>query len=341
MPASSMKYSIGDIPRGRIYKRCFRFRSQALGSIYRSLANPNPKLRMNFVELLEKGQLESGYFNNDFIKGSVFLEQFSMKDSGEKEAFLRTLGTTLNDFPTDYCTYKILPELINAVEFGGGSAKTLGLIVKIGERLSEDDYLNLIIPGILRLFASPDRAIRVALCDHLGSFVQYLNEKTTTEKVFPNLPDLPSPTFSNPELDMRAKQVSKNGDRFSSGNVPVKEGWDSEGWDESDSWDTPSKSNAEVKRATEAPSFAKASSGFESRVSNSDWDSWDDNNWDNKAGPSSPASPTSSLKLAASSPLAAEGIDKETARRLKKEQLALLREQKKAALAAKRVQAKT
>ncbi|KAJ3100970.1 hypothetical protein HDU97_001726 [Phlyctochytrium planicorne] len=171
-----------------------------LSSIYRSLSNPNPKSRLNFADLLEQGLQHNGYFSNDFIKASIFLEQIAMKDSHEKEQFLKTLGNSLDSFPADFCKYKILVfpitaillitlqnELINAIEFGGASAKTLTLVMKIGDRLSPEEYETMIIPCVIRLFSSPDRAMRVTLCESLGSFIQYVSNKLATEKIFPNL----------------------------------------------------------------------------------------------------------------------------------------------------------
>ncbi|KAJ3218959.1 hypothetical protein HDU67_003323 [Dinochytrium kinnereticum] len=158
-----------------------------LASIYRGLCNPNPKLRQNFADLLEQGQQHNGYFFSDFIKASVFLEQISVKDSHEKEQFLKNLGNSLDSFPADYCMYKILPELINAIEFGGASAKTLNLITKVGERLTPEEYETMIVPCIIRLFSSPDRAMRVTLCENLGTFGQHISNKLANEKIFPNI----------------------------------------------------------------------------------------------------------------------------------------------------------
>lgn len=82
---------------------------------------------------------------------------------------------------------KILPELLKSVEFGGGGPKVFGFVMKIGAKLSDDEYESALNPVIIRLFASPDRQIRVCLLDHLPRMIGHLSQKTVTDKIFPQL----------------------------------------------------------------------------------------------------------------------------------------------------------
>lgn len=82
---------------------------------------------------------------------------------------------------------KILPELLKSVEFGGGGPKVFGAILKIGTKLADDEYESRLIPVIIRLFASPDRAMRVCLLDSLPLMIDRIPQRVVNDKVFPNL----------------------------------------------------------------------------------------------------------------------------------------------------------
>lgn len=59
--------------------------------------------------------------------------------------------------------------------------------MKIGARLSDDDYNARLAPVVVRLFANPDRAIRVCLLDHLGNMMDHLPQKVVNDKIFPHM----------------------------------------------------------------------------------------------------------------------------------------------------------
>ncbi|KAH6561544.1 hypothetical protein BASA50_009539 [Batrachochytrium salamandrivorans] len=155
--------------------------------LYQKMRNTNPAARPTFEYILTTALLSGGYFDNDFVKASLFLEQFSLKDSYEKDTYFSSIKIKVESFPIDFCKFKILPELINALEFGGAGANALGPILKIGSRLDEADFVSLLVPIITKLFASPDRAVRVTLCESLGSYIGHLSQKIVSEKIFPNL----------------------------------------------------------------------------------------------------------------------------------------------------------
>jgi SCY1-like protein 1 len=90
-----------------------------------------------------------------------------------------------DDFPEDFFKMRILPELLKSVEFGGGGPKVFGAIMKIGAKLSDDEYETKLVPVIVRLFASPDRALRVCLLDNLPLMIDRLPQKEVNGKIFP------------------------------------------------------------------------------------------------------------------------------------------------------------
>lgn len=82
---------------------------------------------------------------------------------------------------------KVLPELLKSVEFGGGGPKVLSAILKIGSKLSADEFNAKVTPAIVRLFGNPDRAIRVCLLDNLPLMIDNLPQKVVNDKIFPQM----------------------------------------------------------------------------------------------------------------------------------------------------------
>lgn len=92
-----------------------------------------------------------------------------------------------DDFPEDFFKVKVLPELLKSVEFGGGGPKSFALAMRIAPKLSEDEYDTQITPVVVRLFTSPDRALRVCLLDNLPLMIDHLSQKIVTDKIFPQM----------------------------------------------------------------------------------------------------------------------------------------------------------
>lgn len=97
------------------------------------------------------------------------------------------LDSLSDDFPEDYFKMKILPELLKSVEFGGGGPKVFGVVMKISKKLTDEEFESKITPAIVRLFSSPDRAIRVCLLDNLPLMIDRLPQKVVNDKIFPQM----------------------------------------------------------------------------------------------------------------------------------------------------------
>lgn len=59
--------------------------------------------------------------------------------------------------------------------------------MKIGAKLSDEDYGLRITPVIVRLFSNPDRGIRVCLLDNLPVMIDHLSQKIVNDKIFPQM----------------------------------------------------------------------------------------------------------------------------------------------------------
>jgi SCY1-like protein 1 len=127
------------------------------------------------------------YFDDEFVKSSVFLDEIALKSSQEKEDFVKNVASFVNKFPLDFCKYKVLPEIIKAVEFSGLGPKALKAVLDIGSRLDTAEFEQTISPLILRLFTSSDRAIRVSLCENMSLYIDKLKESDVNEHIFKNI----------------------------------------------------------------------------------------------------------------------------------------------------------
>ncbi|KAI7292686.1 ARM repeat-containing protein [Hortaea werneckii] len=156
---------------------------------YKRLTHAVPKMRLSVGHFLEQGTRNGSFFDTPLIQLSDGIENLGLKNEAEKNVFLTELERVAesDDFPEDFFKVKVLPELLKAVEFGGGGPQSFGLVMRISTKLSEEEYETQITPVIVRLFASPDRALRVCLLDNLPLMIDHLNQKTVTDKIFPQM----------------------------------------------------------------------------------------------------------------------------------------------------------
>ena len=63
----------------------------------------------------------------------------------------------LDNFPVHVNSYKILPELIKAFQFGNAGSAILGPVFKLGKNLNSEEYVQMIVPCVVKMFASNDR----------------------------------------------------------------------------------------------------------------------------------------------------------------------------------------
>ncbi|KAF9203815.1 hypothetical protein BGZ49_006016 [Haplosporangium sp. Z 27] len=158
-----------------------------IAPFYKNLLRPDPKTRPSVGDFLDKGLQAKGFFQNDLIQVVLFLENFSVKEPLQRDTFLRKLDLQVDRFPQEFCRYKVLPDLVHALEYGSGGAKVLSPIVKIGAALDEQEYEVLIGNVLVKMFASTDRTIRLSLLENMGGFIERINKKVVNDKIFPSM----------------------------------------------------------------------------------------------------------------------------------------------------------
>ncbi|GMS79591.1 hypothetical protein PENTCL1PPCAC_1766 [Pristionchus entomophagus] len=165
-------------PPGKIPKK--------LHDLYKRMATP-AAAKQTVTELLRELRSTGGYCKSRYVDTLLFLEEFQLKESGEKNAFFNQLRENLDAFPDDVAKYKILPRLIHTYEYGDAGPNILIPMFKLGRLLSEEEYQRRIVPCLVKLFGSPDRTTRVKLLEKIDDFAPHLTPAIVNEKIYGNL----------------------------------------------------------------------------------------------------------------------------------------------------------
>ncbi|XP_053305391.1 N-terminal kinase-like protein [Spea bombifrons] len=174
LPRPAALRSLGKIPKTLVPHYC-------------ELVGANPKIRPNPARFLQSCRSPGGFFSNSFVETNLFLEEIQIKEPAERQTFFEQLSENLDSFPEDFCRHKILPQLLTAFEFGSAGAVILTPLFKIGKFLNAEEYQQKIIPIIVKMFSSTDRAMRIRLLQQMENFIQYLNEPTVNTQIFPHV----------------------------------------------------------------------------------------------------------------------------------------------------------
>uniref|UniRef100_A0A3Q0SVD2 N-terminal kinase-like protein n=1 Tax=Amphilophus citrinellus TaxID=61819 RepID=A0A3Q0SVD2_AMPCI len=174
LPRTSSLRSLGKLPK-------------ALVTHYCELVGANPRARPNPARFLQNCRAPGGFLSNSFVESNLFLEEIQIKEPAEKQQFFQDLSDNLDSFPEDFCKHKVLPQLLTAFEFGNAGAVVLTPLFKVGKFLSAEEYQQKIIPVIVKMFSSTDRAMRIRLLQQMEQFIQYLNEAAVNSQIFPHV----------------------------------------------------------------------------------------------------------------------------------------------------------
>ena len=157
---------------------------QKLIQVYRKCVSANFKSRPSIDAIFNELSKPGGYFDNHFISANLFLNELSIKQSAEKQHFFSQIGNQLSEFPDEFCKYKILPGLVMTFDFGDAGINILPTLFRLGKMLSGEEYKKSIIPCVLKLFSSTDRAIRIQLLSQLDNFIEYIDNGVIDQQIF-------------------------------------------------------------------------------------------------------------------------------------------------------------
>ena len=158
-----------------------------LQSTYKECVGANPAKRPNPSDILTKLRKSQGFFKNDLIDIVLFLEELQIKEEADKSRFYSSLPALLDNCPANVCQNKVLPQLINAFEYGNAGSAILAPVFKIGKDLDTAEYQAKIVPCVVKLFSSNDRNARFKLLSQVENFVEHLSNKIVNDQVFPKI----------------------------------------------------------------------------------------------------------------------------------------------------------
>eukprot|EP01137_Pigoraptor_chileana_P032759 Opistho-2@22652 len=154
---------------------------------FRDLTSANARTRASAAQFLKDAMQPSGFLCNPFVETSLFLEELQIKDPGEKADFFRRLPDVMDSFPPDACRHKIFPLLVGAIEYGSGGSQALTSLLKAAKWVSSEEYEKKVVPVVVRLFSSTDRALRMQLLQHIDSYGEHLKPAVVDQQVFPQV----------------------------------------------------------------------------------------------------------------------------------------------------------
>ncbi|KAG0444698.1 hypothetical protein HPB47_013493, partial [Ixodes persulcatus] len=198
-----------------------------LSSAYSQLTNSTCNSRPSPNDIVTRCRSAGGFLKNSFVDTMLFIEEIQIKDSTAKNRFFAGLPALMDNFPPNVCKYKILPQLINSFEFGDAGSSVLTPLFKvltdeeivrqvlepdsesdseddapaivrpsnaeltqalmIGRMLDADEYQKKIVPCVVKLFSSKDRATRARLLQQVDQFMDHLSPEVVNQEVFPHV----------------------------------------------------------------------------------------------------------------------------------------------------------
>ena len=89
-------------------------------------------------------------------------------EPSQRNELFTELNNSLDLFPDKFARHKILPQLLNAFEYGGAGSTVLAPLFRLGKLLDDAEYQRKVVPCVVRLFSSNDRATRLHLLQQVS-----------------------------------------------------------------------------------------------------------------------------------------------------------------------------
>lgn len=189
-------------------------------SSYNVLVTANAKLRWTADRFHREAEMLHGGFK--IVRLITDLEQLTLKDTADRDAFYRELGTCVDSCPSKLATGLILPKISSLLQYGGCSAAALVPLLRIARKLSTEAFAVRVAPSVLVMFSSNEPLIRMKLLENAELYAPLLPEKLVCDKIWPlYLGGLTSKIPEIRELSIRALVhfAPVLTERFASGDV--------------------------------------------------------------------------------------------------------------------------
>ncbi|XP_069738728.1 N-terminal kinase-like protein [Phaenicophaeus curvirostris] len=151
------------------------------------LVAAEPRLRPAPDQLLQQLQLPGRFLDCDLVRVALLLERLQVLEAAERRGFLSELPELLPALPPLFRRHKLLPRLLDALRFGGADPSALPPMLQVASELPPPEFQARILPVLVRLFSSPDRALRVRLLQQLELYVELLPPDVVDSQIFPHV----------------------------------------------------------------------------------------------------------------------------------------------------------
>ncbi|XP_047738542.1 N-terminal kinase-like protein [Hyalella azteca] len=179
-------FNVTPLVQSGVLRNTTKFPSSVTG-VYKQLLSESPARRPKASQVIEQLSGPSCFLDNKLIHTIDFLDNIHIRQSSEKQLFFTRLREDLDNIPPPIVKHKILPAVVTAQQFSSLGSMVLPSLLKMSELCSEPEYQSQVLPTVVQLFASPDRATRLQLLQQMETLAPHMDASTINDKVFPQL----------------------------------------------------------------------------------------------------------------------------------------------------------
>lgn len=134
------------------------------------------------------------FMADPFVSAMREIRNWQIMDPDKRVSFFKRMAPLVETFPKAACRHKILPVLLEAIRIAekdtdaNMSSVALAPLLTIGASMENaKDFNELIIPPVVRLYGSNNRAVRLQLLRHAQSVIPKLPENIVNERIFSDM----------------------------------------------------------------------------------------------------------------------------------------------------------
>ncbi|XP_050439398.1 N-terminal kinase-like protein isoform X2 [Adelges cooleyi] len=146
----------------------------------------DPNSRPSYDSIVSVLQDEK-YFGNDLEKAMTSLSQYHLLDEIQRASFLEKLPGMLENFPKNIALYNVLPSLLEMFKYIKEQKIIFPSMIKLSVMLEDHEFEEKMMPCIIKLYESNDRATRVMLLNQIELYANRVKPDTLNANIFPLL----------------------------------------------------------------------------------------------------------------------------------------------------------
>jgi len=155
-----------------------------LQALYKRMLQTKPQQRATVNNLRSLPYIAK----NPAVRAVAFVDDIALKSDDAKAKFYKSLGQIVEMIPESCARYRILPAMLNQLQFGAGSNPTLlATVLKLGKKLADEERETMIIPAVAKMFENNERSTRINLLKNIKLYIEFIPDDVVEKKIFPNV----------------------------------------------------------------------------------------------------------------------------------------------------------